>query len=227
MADEKTKPQAPNRERPRGESPKRPEEASSPEGEKPRKKKSTPRVVKVLMTCLIGTGVVLAEVAVSYIVVTRFIIPQADASTVESGAEEAASTDSASAISRPAATSARRRNAEPDVVVSTSDLPNFNELGGVFTLSDIIINPAYSQGKRFFIASVVIAFESESVAETITNREPILKDRVLLHLGQKSFLWFSNAANMEVLRTELRLIVEAVAGVQEGIHIYFTKYVLQ
>ena len=206
MADEKTKPQAPNRERPRGESPKRPEEASSPEGEKPRKKKSTPRVVKVLMTCLIGTGVVLAEVAVSYIVVTRFIIP---------------------AISRPAATSARRRNAEPDVVVSTSDLPNFNELGGVFTLSDIIINPAYSQGKRFFIASVVIAFESESVAETITNREPILKDRVLLHLGQKSFLWFSNAANMEVLRTELRLIVEAVAGVQEGIHIYFTKYVLQ
>ena len=228
MADERRKPQAPNGERPRSDPRKKPEAPQTADGKQGRKKKGTPRAMKILMTIIVGTGVILGEVAVSYIVVTRFILPQADANALEAGAGgSGAGADSTGAIGRPASTAVRRQRQAEGSEIQSNGLPNFNELGGVFTLSDVIINPAYSQGKRFFIVSIVVAFESEAVADGIRNREPILKDRIILHLGKKSFLWLANAANMELLRSELRSIVEGVAGVRDGIHIYFTKYVLQ
>jgi flagellar basal body-associated protein FliL len=101
------------------------------------------------------------------------------------------------------------------------------EFGGLYTLSDLIVNPAMSAGRRFFIVSIVFAFPDKEMIPIAQKMEPILQDRICSLLSQKTDRWFADSSNRDVLRRDVFNIAQKELGITSDTRIYFTKYILQ
>ena len=192
-------------------------EANAPTESAGGKKRGKSSAVVWLLRVCIGIFIVFVEVVISDAVVTRFLLPaqvaeaEAPAEEAESGAKPQPEAENP----RPSAADAGQSEEFPQVI------------GGIYSLSDIIVNPAFSQGRSYFVTSIVFAFDDKKKAELMKERELILKDRIISLLSKKTTMWLSNYSNREVLRQELLTIAHEVMGSNTGAHVYYTKYVIQ
>jgi flagellar basal body-associated protein FliL len=90
-----------------------------------------------------------------------------------------------------------------------------------------VVNPALSQGRQFFVVSVVLGLKDEETLKLATAREPILRDRFIQYLAKKTFNWFKNYDNSETIKTEITKIAGDVLECPDEVRVYFTKYVVQ
>jgi len=184
---------------------------------KPAKKKKMPPGIVWMLRIVVGFVVIFAEVLLSYTVVTRFLMPQEKASVDESVEEKK---------TEPAPVPEK-------IITEASDGPAAQEkpfpsvIGGVYSLNDVIVNPAFSQGQSYFITSIVFAFDDKVKVDLMKERELILKDRIIALLSKKTTSWLSNYSNREILRKELLTIACTVLEANSGIYVYYTKYVIQ
>ena len=181
-------------------------------------KGAEPKFFKVLIRVLIVTVIVLAEVAISYTLVTRFLMPD--------DTEEAVSDQD---IPDDEKIEPEEKKGDDQENRTQSDEPaiDYSKEIQIVTLSDIVVNPAFSSGKRYLAMSIVLALDNEEVAERVSAREPMLRDRFLTLLSQKSYSWLSNFDNREVLKREILIIAKEILQCSGGVYVYFTKYVLQ
>ena len=208
------------------------EEPSKNRGKKVRKKKKikkkrirklsmSPRFLKIFVRVLIVTLVILLEVGVSYTVVTRFFMSDDAVEETETISEEHATEDQGMV--------AEDEPDQPQQTPLSSDGSqiDYGKLQGIVSLNDIVVNPAFSGGKRYFVTSVVLAVDDKEIAERVSDREPMLRDCLITLLSTKTYAWLANFTNRETLRGEILNTAEEVLQCHEGIHVYFTKYVLQ
>lgn len=186
-------------------------------------------IVKVLMYVGIGLVVVVAEIGLSYFAVNQLMARRHAASATEGS--EAGQGDSL-VTSPPRVVAPVQQQVQPEETpAASSGEENMDDaafsIEGAYTLSDFVINPAYSQGKHFFVSSMVFAFKDKSLVPRLQEREPVLQDRIINSLSKRTFAWFGEAENREALRVELARIACGVLNIENGVKVYFTKYVLQ
>jgi len=162
---------------------------------------------KLFLYLGLGLVVIIVEVAISFFVVNKMFNPAGGS------AVSAAVVDSNGV-------------AVVDTTGENGEEQPF-QLLGKYTLADFVINPAQSQGKHFFVTTIVFGFNSPDLEEKMTAREPILQDRLISSLSKRTFNWFQMQENKEILKDELREMALDILEIDSGVEIFFTRYVLQ
>lgn len=204
-------------------------EATEESGKKRKKKKrkktkkvhpkgTEPKFIKILIRVLVVTVIVLAEVAISYTLVTRFLMSD---DTEEEVSDQDIPDDEVTKAEE------KKEDDQENQIQNDESTIDYSKEIQVVTLSDIVVNPAFSSGKHFLAMSIVLALDDEEVAGRVSEREPMLRDGFLTLLSQKSYSWLSNFENREVLRAEILNITKKILQCSGGVYVYFTKYVLQ
>ncbi len=101
------------------------------------------------------------------------------------------------------------------------------EFGEFMELSNIIVNPADSEGRRLLMLSVGMETAESSILETVTAREMVVRDTIIKILGTRTVDELANIESRTALKDEIRLAVNGILTEGEINRMYFTQYVLQ
>ena len=101
------------------------------------------------------------------------------------------------------------------------------EFGEFMELSNIIVNPADSEGRRLLMLSVGMETAEPSILETVTAREMVVRDTIIKILGTRTVDELANIQERTALKDEIRLAVNGILSEGEINRMYFTQYVLQ
>lgn len=179
------------------------------------------KLIKILMWVGIGSVVIIAEVVIAYMLINKFFMQKQLAQMEQSQPIQ----------TRESVTDGEQANPEmgsldlPDLPHDPA--PDMKKVGGLFTLADVVVNPALSQGKRYFVVTVVCVFEDKKMVDKITLLEPVIQDRLNTLLSSKTVQWYSNYNNRSILKREVAAIIMQAMDMKDGLNIYITKYVIQ
>ena len=97
----------------------------------------------------------------------------------------------------------------------------------MYTIKDIIVNPAGTGGSRFL--SVSFAFELESPEEkaAFVAREPIIRDALITILSSKSVVQLTDSKQKEIIRYQIKKRIKKLMNTDELAGVYYTDFVLQ
>jgi len=101
------------------------------------------------------------------------------------------------------------------------------EIGEIYLIEDLVINPAGTRGRRFVSLSIGLELnEGKKVAE-IVKRKPKLCDAIISLLTKKSFYEFTSISNREKIRKQILHVV--LQNTPPGMvnQIYITKFIIQ
>ena len=101
------------------------------------------------------------------------------------------------------------------------------EFGEFMELSNIIVNPADSDGRRLLMLSVGMETAEPSILETVTAREMVVRDTIIKILGTRSVEELADIQARSAIKDEIRMAVNGILTEGEINRMYFTQYVLQ
>jgi len=103
----------------------------------------------------------------------------------------------------------------------------FKSTGLIKEFEDIIVNPAGTEGRRYFVLTLSMEVDKSKCLDELETKTPIVRDALITLLSSKKLDYLSDVANMEDLRKEI--IDESNLYLEKGkvIRVYFTGYVLQ
>lgn len=101
------------------------------------------------------------------------------------------------------------------------------EFGEFLELTNIIVNPVDSEGRRLLMLSVGMETADASTLEMVTAREMVVRDTIIKILGTRTVEELSNIDQRTALKDEIRLAVNEILSEGEISRMYFTQYVLQ
>jgi len=96
----------------------------------------------------------------------------------------------------------------------------------IFTIKDLIINPAKTNGQRLLLLSVGFSVFGEENFKKIEEREVILTDVILNTLSVKTLTELSKTEAKDSLKIELHNKIKEVMPKPRIKNVYFSKYVL-
>ena len=96
----------------------------------------------------------------------------------------------------------------------------------IFTIKDLIINPAKTNGQRLLLLSVGFSVFGEENFKKIEEREVILTDVILNTLSIKTLKELSQVEAKDSLKIELHAKIKEVMPKPKIKNVYFSKYVL-
>ncbi len=97
----------------------------------------------------------------------------------------------------------------------------------VYTVKDIIVNPAATGGSRFLSVSVSFELGDSEEVSTFKNREPLIRDALITILASKTVGQLTDAREKEIIRVQIRKRVMQLMEMEELAGVYFTDFVLQ
>jgi flagellar FliL protein len=175
-------------------------ETPSPEAEPAKKKKIPPIAIYAV------AGVVL--LVAGYFVGTKFL------GGSKSG-EEAKTEESKDA-------KAEGKEKEKEKKKSKDEKPS-----AIFTMEDIIVNPAGTSGTRFLSISIGFEVGSPESLKLFEERQPLIKDALITILGSKTMEQLSDPKQKEITRFQIKKRVEQLLEVEDLAAVYFTDFILQ
>lgn len=99
--------------------------------------------------------------------------------------------------------------------------------GLIYSLDDMIVNPANTNGKMLLLASLGLAVESEESKKVLEEKQVIVKDAVISVLSSKSVGQLSSSTYRDTLKTEiLKNLATQMPGSKVN-NIYFSKFIIQ
>lgn len=96
----------------------------------------------------------------------------------------------------------------------------------IFTIKDLIINPAGTNGQRLLLLSVGFSVRGEEKFKKLEASEVILTDVVLSTLSVKTLSELSQVESKDSLKVELQNKIKEVMPKSKVKNVYFSKYVL-
>jgi len=96
----------------------------------------------------------------------------------------------------------------------------------IFTIKDLIINPAGTNGQRLLLLSVGFSVHGEEKFKKLEESEVILTDVVLSTLSVKTLSELSKLDSKDSLKVELHNKINEVMPKSNVKNVYFSKYVL-
>jgi flagellar protein FliL len=98
----------------------------------------------------------------------------------------------------------------------------------LYTLSDLVLNPAGSGGTRFLMLSVALDMKDSSAVEALKARDSEIKDAVLALVGGKTVEQLAEVSSREPLKVEIRELVGRITKKPKSIkRVSFPQFVIQ
>ena len=106
-------------------------------------------------------------------------------------------------------------------------IPEYEPTGLIQQFEDVIINPAGTEGRRYFVLTMSFEVSKKKVLEELILKTPIIRDALITLLATKTLDYLSDVNNMESLRTEIMQTVNLYLEKGHLVRVYFTGYILQ
>jgi flagellar protein FliL len=201
------------------------EEATAPDEGTEKKKKGLPPFLLPLVLALVGTGAggfVGAKVVGPKLTAGFADVIKADdaaAKGVKRGAHVADSTDE---------TASAEAEAEGEAAKGGGEHGGEKSAPPLYTLSDLVLNPAGSGGTRFLMLSVAFDMKDSSAVDALKARDAEIKDAVLALVGSKTVDQLADVASREPLKVEIRDLVAKITKKPKAIkRVSFPQFVIQ
>jgi flagellar protein FliL len=97
----------------------------------------------------------------------------------------------------------------------------------IYSIDDIIVNPAETDGKRLLLTSIGFDLQTEEEKKNMQAKEIIIKDIVITSLSSKSFEKLSNFAYRDSLKLEISKKLKATIPQVKLNNVYFSKFIIQ
>ena len=102
------------------------------------------------------------------------------------------------------------------------------EFGEFMELSNIVVNPSDSEGRRLLMVSLGLETDEGGILESVTEREMVVRDTIIKILGNRTVDELSSIDERASIKSELRQAVNGIVSEEGEINrLYFTQYVLQ
>ncbi len=96
----------------------------------------------------------------------------------------------------------------------------------LYTIDDIIVNPAHTTGEQLLLSSLAFDLGSEENKKEMETKSILVKDLILSILSSKSVGELSNNSYKDTLRAEIKNQVSQYLPDLQVNRIYFSKYIL-
>ncbi len=101
------------------------------------------------------------------------------------------------------------------------------KVGLIYSVDDMIVNPAQTNGKMLLLASLGLSVENEEARKSLEEKQVIVKDAIISVLSSKNVNQLSSADYRDTLKTEiLKNLAEQMPGSKVN-NIYFSKFIIQ
>lgn len=97
----------------------------------------------------------------------------------------------------------------------------------IYTIDNLVLNPAQTGGTRFLMASVALELGSPEVQHDIEARDAEVRDVILRTLGSKTVGELTNIVQRDSLRDELQSKLGASLPPGTIRRVYFPQFVIQ
>lgn len=104
----------------------------------------------------------------------------------------------------------------------TNDLGKF-----IYSIDDIIVNPADTDGKRLLLTSVGFDLPKVEMENELKTREAMVKDAVISTLSSKDISQLDDTAYRDTLKMEITGKLKKTIPEVTINNVYFSKYILQ
>jgi flagellar FliL protein len=117
-------------------------------------------------------------------------------------------------------------NSNPNTSNNNSK-PNVEVGKFLYSIDDIIVNPAETDGKRLLLTSVGFDFQTEDEKKNMQAKEIITKDIIIAALSSKSFDKLTDFAYRDTLKAEITSRLRVAIPQIKLNRVYFSKFIVQ
>jgi flagellar FliL protein len=98
----------------------------------------------------------------------------------------------------------------------------------VYTVADMVLNPAGSGGQRFVMLTVAMEAKDSATVALLQGRDPEIRDAILALVGGKTVEELAEVAAREPLKTEIMATVARITKKKKGVkRVSFPQFVIQ
>ena len=115
----------------------------------------------------------------------------------------------------------------PKVYAQMNDEPPVEQVFGMYELGSIIVNPANTNGKRILMVEISLELNKEGLYPIIEGLEPKIKQQINDYLSAMNTQQLINVYDRDVIRANLKDLVNSVVGENSVRDLYFVRYVMQ
>ncbi len=151
---------------------------------------------------IIGIPVFIIQLIVIYFITANILVKKIESNTLPNNNLKTAQVN----------------NVKPAII----DLGKF-----IYTLDDIIINPADTDGKRLLLVSIGFDVPKVEMENDLKTRDAMIKDVVISTLSSKNIDQLDNSAYRDALKMEISSKLKKMIPEDTINNIYFSKYILQ
>jgi flagellar FliL protein len=102
-----------------------------------------------------------------------------------------------------------------------------NAMGTIDQISDLVVNPAGTDGTRYLCTTVALETIDPRVSEEIKGREAQIRDVLIAILSRRTIAELADLGTRDSLREEIRAGVNGLLPDGEVVGVYFSNFVLQ
>lgn len=97
----------------------------------------------------------------------------------------------------------------------------------IYSVDDIIVNPAGTEGKRLVLASLGFDVSSEEAFKEMEEKEVIVKDIIITIMSRKSLTELKQVSYKDTLKEDIKESLKKSLPEVQINRIYFSKYIIQ
>lgn len=97
----------------------------------------------------------------------------------------------------------------------------------VYTIKDIVVNPASTGGTRFLSVSFAFELRSPALSAEFESRELAIRDALITILSAKTVAQLTDPKEKEIVRYQIRKRISDILKTDQLAQVYYTDFVLQ
>jgi flagellar FliL protein len=170
---------------------------------------------------IIGLPLFIVQLVIVYFITANILISQGKTSVKENKTEAVSEkNDNQSEETK------KSENENKDK--KANDKSASNSVGNyLFTLDDVICNPAESNGKILVLTSLGFDMNDEQSKKIMEQKNVILKDIVISNISRKTVVELSNAVKRDSLKVQIINSIESKIPDVKIKDLYFSKFIIQ
>lgn len=99
--------------------------------------------------------------------------------------------------------------------------------GLIYSVEDMIVNPAQTNGKMLLLASLGLSVDNEESKKALEEKQVVVKDAIISVLSSKSVNQLSSSTYRDTLKVEILKNLSTQLPASKVNNIYFSKFIIQ
>jgi len=151
----------------------------------------------------VGIPIFILQLILAYFIASKFIVPQYFSSSAQAAVQNS--------------------EEQSDSEQEKED----TKFGIIYSLEDVIVNPAHSKGGQFILINLALELKTDSDVEIIKKKEVMVRDILIRMISGKSIDELDGPEDKEKLRQEILQKIGEVLPKGHLRNVYFSNYLIQ